>query len=134
MKLWTMLAGLAVAGTIMAGDVYAQGGGGGGGGRGGFMRIMQWSDFTFTTAPKDSDDKVLTQAIYQAAVLKRLPEGADEDQAKTAADTRFIAIAKAAGVTDADEKTAISENQYYKGVVKSMAGRGRGGKKKKSET
>jgi hypothetical protein len=142
MKLSSMLAGLALAG-IMAGSLYAQDGGGGGGGpgggfgrgRGGFGGpVLKWSDFKFPTAPADSNTPALNQAIYEAAALSKLPEGVDQDQAKTRIDARFIAIAKAAGVTDPTPDTQLSEFQYYKGVVNSMGqgGGGRGGKKKKS--
>ena len=102
MKLSSMLAGLALAG-IMAGSLYAQDGGGGGGGgfrgRGGFGQPLKWSDFKFPTAPADSNTPALNQAIYEAAALSKLPEGVDQDQAETRIDARFIAIAKAAGVT-----------------------------------
>ena len=97
------------------------------------MQPLKWSDFKFATPPANADDPALNQAIYEAAALARLPEGADQDQAKTRIDARFIAIAKAAGVADPTADTKISENQYYKGVVNSMGTGGGGrGKKKKS--
>jgi hypothetical protein len=137
MKLSTMLAGLALAG-IMAGSLYAQPGGGGGGPGGGGRGFgggfggatLKWSDFKFPTAPADSNTPALNQAIYEAAALSKLPEGVDQDQAKTRIDARFIAIAKAAGVTDPTPDTQLSEFQYYKGVVNSM-GQGGGGRGKK---
>ena len=137
MKLSTMLAGLALAG-IMAGSLYAQDKGGGGGRRGGFgMMVPKWSDFKFATAPADSNTPALSQAIYEAAALAKLPadmEQDQKDQAKTRIDARFITIAKAAGVTDPTPDTQLSEFQYYKGVVNSMGQGGNrgGGKKKKS--
>ncbi len=136
MKLSTMFAGLALAG-IMAGSLYAQGGGGGfgggRGGRGGFGQALKWTDFKFTTAPADSNTPALNQAIYEAAAISKLPDGADQDQAKTMIDARFIAIATAAGVANPTPDTMLSEFQYYKGVVNSMGQGGRGGKKKKKQ-
>ncbi|MGO9111933.1 MAG: hypothetical protein ACLP9L_22125 [Thermoguttaceae bacterium] len=141
MRLWTIFAGLAVAG-IMSGSLYAQDGGGQGGqgrgGRGGmFMQVLKWSDFTFTTAPANADEAALNQAIYEAAALKKLPEGVDQDRAKTRIDANFIAIAKGAGVTDPTPETKISKNQYNEGVVNMMSqrgGRGPGKKKKSAES
>jgi len=128
MKLWTMLAGLAVAG-ILASSVVAQddnktpppakkGKG---------PAMAQWKDFTFTTAPKDKDDKVLTQDIYVATSTKNVPDERKE-RATTRAKAMYVRLAKAAGVTDADEKTTLSENQFDAGVkaLRASFGKGKG--------
>jgi hypothetical protein len=137
MRVRTMLAGLAVAAILAGGAFAADGGAGGGGGaggrggRGGFggfggAQTLKWADFKFATAPANADTAVLNGAIYQAAALAKLPEGADQDAAKTAIDARFIAIATAAGVANPTAATLLSQNQYYKGVVESTPARGAG--------
>ena len=140
MNLRSLLAGLALAGIVSSGlfaqDTAPAPGGGAAGGRGGrggggaMFQPVKWSDFKFATAPADAMTAVLDQATYEAAALAKLPADATDEvkaTAKTRIDERFIAIAKAAGVTDATATTKLSEFQYYKGIVNSMGNRGGGG-------
>jgi len=129
MKLWTMLAGVAVAG-ILASSVFAQDDKTPPPAKKGKGRAMvQWKDFTFATAPKDKDDKVLTQDIYVAASTKNVSDDRKE-RATTGAKRRFVALAKAAAVTDADENTKLSENQFDAGVKALRDQYGKKGKKR----
>lgn len=113
MKLWTMLAGLAVAG-ILASSVYAaddtpnkeKG-------RHGHFQL-KWSDFPSGTTS-------LTQAIYTATAVAKLPTDMPKerkDRVTKGANARFIQIANAGlGVKDATASSTLNQEQYEKGVA-----------------
>jgi hypothetical protein len=109
MKLWTLLAGLLVAG-IVSGSVYAQdkkddtpkkk--------RGGFM--LKWEDFKLA-----DENATLKYSVYSATALAKLPEGADKDKAGTRIKARWEALIKAAEVKVPDGKTAEDDSVVITG-------------------
>jgi hypothetical protein len=124
MKLWTMLAGLTVAG-ILANSAFAQDDQKAPpkkGNRGGFA--LKWADF------KDgdkalADDGTLTEDIYVAAAKSKVPAGREvSDQMVTRIKTRYAALCKAAEATD----SKIVGKAKYEEAVKKMPARS--GKKK----
>ncbi|MGO9110238.1 MAG: hypothetical protein ACLP9L_13515, partial [Thermoguttaceae bacterium] len=104
MKLCTMLAGLVVAG-ILASSVFAQTPEDFSKGKS--KRTQQ----TFEQMMTGRTGTVLTQDIYVAAVTKNVPKDRKE-RVKTAAETRFQAIAKAAEVDLTKGPKGLTKDQY----------------------
>jgi hypothetical protein len=129
MKLWTMLAGLAVAG-ILASSAYAQDAPKKQGKKGRFTP-MTWADF------KLDDGAPLDMETYVKTALARLPESVDKDQAKPRIEGRFVNMAKAiSSKTDDDEAKAvkIKKDEYEKYVKDMQSKRGKGKKKAATTT
>jgi hypothetical protein len=126
MKLWTMLAGLAVAG-MLASCVFAEDAPAkkGKGGKGGFQR-MTWETLMGADAKPDA---LLTKDVYVAKSVAALPAD-KQDAAKERIGTRWDAIVTASGATDASK--GLTKEQYEKGAAAGMGkkGGGKGGKKK----
>ena len=133
MKLWTLLAGLVVAG-IVSGSVYAQdkkddtpkkk--------RGGFM--LKWEDFKLA-----DENANLNFAAYSTAAKAKLPADADQEKAGTRIKARWEALIKAAEVKVPDGKTAeddavviAGKKAYEDAAAKSRPTRGN--RKKKEAT
>lgn len=136
MKLWTMLAGLAVAG-ILASSVYAQDQAPPKKGKGRFQAPATYKQLVDSKVIKDGD-KVTQKAIIAYNVSK-IPADLADDAKTTATDratrmakglwTRVVAAAKVDGQTDPE--TAALDGQKYDDTVKSLPRRGgkKGGQK-----
>jgi hypothetical protein len=126
MKLWTMLAGLAIAG-MMVSSVYAQGKGKG---KGRMQQPPTYQKLVDAKTINDGDPVTLDKftAYLVGAVAADAPEGT-ADRVKTNAPTLFGRIATAAGQDAA--ATSLTKDQYNDGLAKLPAKKG---KKKGGDT
>ena len=136
MKLWTLLAGLAVAG-ILASSVFAADDAGGGGKKGG-----KGKRGAFTPPPAAADLKLatagkVTQADLEAYYVSKLPaDPAPTDDQKTAAKTqadriwvRIAGAATPAVAADAAPTASLTTDQYTAARAAMPMMGGGGGKK-----
>jgi hypothetical protein len=137
MKLWTMLAGLAVAGMLATG-AFAQEGGmrGGKGGKGGMGMGMFTPPATYdelVTAKLIKDGDPVTQDVMEKNALAKLPaDPAPTDEQKTAAKTMadgmWVRICGAVAPTpiaaDAAPTAKVAKADYTAALAAMPMGRG----------